>query len=330
MRFTIGLRWRTVKGQAEKNPVFHAKAGFFVGIRNMSGNSTLKIAASVSLGVHLLFLGIASSLFQNPKILRVPMRYVKVTLLPLASEEKPDTKILPPVPLRTGNRDREEPVSDLEGLNQEPLLPPESIAKNIPPEKPQPFPQQQEEEGTLIEPIDVAMGVGPPSDTDVNKGGDTVSSEETALPGGNLPVSLPSVHSGESYATPLSYKGSGDGHGSGTGFGNGNSKKGTGILGKFLHAHGGGNRAGPRYAENPKPLYPQEAREKGYEGEVVLRVEVLSNGRVGQIEIKKSSGYELLDRSALTAVKEWKFIPAKKDDAPIPLWVNIPVKFQLQ
>jgi protein TonB len=86
----------------------------------------------------------------------------------------------------------------------------------------------------------------------------------------------------------------------------------------------------PKYAENPKPVYPQEARQKGYEGEVILRVEVLPNGRVGQIEVKNSSGYKLLDRSALATIKQWKFIPAKKGEASIPLWVNIPVKFQLQ
>jgi TonB family protein len=86
----------------------------------------------------------------------------------------------------------------------------------------------------------------------------------------------------------------------------------------------------PKYGENPKPLYPQEARKKGYEGEVVLRVEVLSDGRVGQIEVKSSSGYETLDRSAITAVKQWKFIPAKKGESAISYWVNIPIKFQLQ
>jgi protein TonB len=59
-------------------------------------------------------------------------------------------------------------------------------------------------------------------------------------------------------------------------------------------------------------------------------VEVLINGQVGQIEIKKSSGYELLDHSALATVKQWRFIPAKKGEASIPLWVNIPIKFQLQ
>lgn len=86
----------------------------------------------------------------------------------------------------------------------------------------------------------------------------------------------------------------------------------------------------PRYAKNPKPLYPREAKKKGYEGEVLLRVEVLSNGRVGEIEVKRSSGHEALDHSAMTAVKQWKFIPAQKGETPIPVWVNIPVAFRLR
>jgi protein TonB len=88
--------------------------------------------------------------------------------------------------------------------------------------------------------------------------------------------------------------------------------------------------AQPKYAKNPKPHYPQEARLKGYEGEVILKVEVLADGRVGQIEVKNSSGFEVLDRSALATVKQWKFVPAKQGEKNIPLWVNIPIKFQLQ
>jgi TonB family protein len=88
--------------------------------------------------------------------------------------------------------------------------------------------------------------------------------------------------------------------------------------------------AQPRYADNPKPLYPQEAKKKGYEGEVLLRVEILSNGRVGEIGVKRSSGYGVLDRSAMTAVKQWRFIPARKGETPVPVWVNIPVVFQLR
>jgi protein TonB len=50
---------------------------------------------------------------------------------------------------------------------------------------------------------------------------------------------------------------------------------------------------------------------------------------VGQVEVKKSSGYEVLDQSALVAVKQWRFIPARKGEVAIPFWVNIPIKFQL-
>jgi protein TonB len=88
--------------------------------------------------------------------------------------------------------------------------------------------------------------------------------------------------------------------------------------------------AQPRYGENPKPLYPHEAKKKGYEGEVLLRVEVLSNGRVGEIQVRRSSGYDVLDRSAIKTVKQWKFIPAQKGETPVPVWVNIPVAFQLR
>jgi TonB family protein len=335
MRFTTGLRWRTVKGKVETNPVFHTRTGFFIGIWNMTGNATLKIAASISLGIHVLFLGIASSLFQNPKILRMDTHYVRVTLLPLVPQEKPNAKIILPIPLRVGDQDRAEPVFDRKGLNQDPPFSSKSIARNISLEEPRTFPQQREEEITLKEPVNVAMAVGPPSDANFNKGADTVSSKEAITHGDNLSVSLPAFRSGEFGGGTFPYHSSGDGKGSGNGPGNGGSSKGAsgkgeGIFGKIFSSRAGDNGSRPGYAENPKPLYPQEARENGYEGEVVLRVEVLINGRVGQIEIKRSSGYELLDRSALTTVKQWRFIPAKKGEVPIPLWVNIPVKFQLQ
>ena len=69
---------------------------------------------------------------------------------------------------------------------------------------------------------------------------------------------------------------------------------------------------------------------KGYKGEVLLKVEVLPSGHVGQIDVKRSSGHEILDQSALSAVKKWKFIPAQKGGMAIPTWVNIPIKFELQ
>ena len=303
----------------------------------MAENLTLKIAASISLAIHLLFLGIASSLFQDSKILRMPTRYVKVTLLPRVTKDKTNTKITLPVPPKVGNQDGEEPLFDRKGLHQAALLPPPSVRNTISVEEPKPFSKNKEEEEISNEPINRAMRPGSVSEVDSNlkNEGNKVSSEETPSNGENLSASLPPSHPEEEGGNVFSYGRSGAGLGSGTGSGNGNSSKGgsgkgTEVLGKFFYALRGGNGARPRYSENPKPTYPEEAKEKGYEGEVVLRVEVLINGRVGHIEIKRSSGYELLDHSALTAVKQWRFVPAKKGDVAIPLWVNIPVKFQLQ
>jgi len=86
----------------------------------------------------------------------------------------------------------------------------------------------------------------------------------------------------------------------------------------------------PLYKENSPPAYPTIARLRGYEGEVVLCVEILPNGRVGDAKIKKSSGYAILDQSALEAVKPWKFEPAKKSGAPMKVWVDLPIKFILK
>jgi TonB family protein len=106
------------------------------------------------------------------------------------------------------------------------------------------------------------------------------------------------------------------------------SGKGTGT-GRGGHP-GSSGMAPPRYGENPKPVYPLEARQKGYEGAVLLKVEVLQNGRVGEVQVEKSSGYEILDQSAIAAVKKWRFVPASKGGVNIPCWVTIPFKFQLR
>jgi TonB family protein len=120
----------------------------------------------------------------------------------------------------------------------------------------------------------------------------------------------------------------GKGIGQGSGRGQGGSGSGLGE-GEEGFGWGWSGVSSPRYAQNPKPVYPQEAREKGYQGKVLLRVEVLANGKVGQVALKKSSGYEALDRSALAAVKEWRFLPARKGEVTVPVWVIIPIKFQL-
>lgn len=66
------------------------------------------------------------------------------------------------------------------------------------------------------------------------------------------------------------------------------------------------------YLNNPPPVYPQAAKRQNIEGEVLLKVEVSEEGRAGDVSIAKSSGSSILDYAAISAVKRWKFIPAKK------------------
>lgn len=298
----------------------------------MFGDSNLKITALISLGIHFLIIAIVLGSFRSADIHRTSVLHrIRVTLLPLVIQEKPkprmiaDTRITLPVPSKVGNRDQEEPAYDFKGLVEEPISPQPPVSRNIAPEKLKLASKNEEEEEMSIRPVHTATAPGSVAGGDLNLGNGS-NGDSGGLSGNGLSYNSSGNSSGGGLGS-----GSGSGSGSGNGgSGNGGSGKGTGISGKFLYAHEGGNGARPRYAHNPKPAYPQEAREKGYEGEVMLRVEVLPNGRVGQIEVKNSSGYELLDRSALTTVKQWRFVPAKKGETPIPLWVNIPVKFQLQ
>jgi protein TonB len=81
---------------------------------------------------------------------------------------------------------------------------------------------------------------------------------------------------------------------------------------------------------NILPEYPEEARRGGQEGLVVLSVEVLKDGSVGRIEIITSSGYPLLDDSAIRAVKRWQFTPATVNGQPTESTIKIPIRFRLQ
>jgi protein TonB len=87
--------------------------------------------------------------------------------------------------------------------------------------------------------------------------------------------------------------------------------------------------ATPDYDRNPPPEYPRRARQLGFEGTVLLQVWVNSNGGVDHAKIAASSGYAMLDDSALRAVKGWRFTPARQGGQPVAALVQVPVRFTL-
>ncbi len=83
------------------------------------------------------------------------------------------------------------------------------------------------------------------------------------------------------------------------------------------------------YLKNPAPEYPSLAQRRGWEGTVLLRVHVLANGKPSDIQIQQSSGRDALDNAAISAVKRWSFVPAKRGDQSIAGWVSVPLEFRL-
>ena len=65
------------------------------------------------------------------------------------------------------------------------------------------------------------------------------------------------------------------------------------------------------------------------EGEVIITAEVLTDGSATDVRMATSSGIKLLDEAALETVRQWRFIPAKRDGVPYVQRLRIPVTFSL-
>lgn len=98
----------------------------------------------------------------------------------------------------------------------------------------------------------------------------------------------------------------------------------------FYSSGGAVTEAKPNYLRNPAPPYPLEAREKGWQGVVILRVLVDKTGYTIKVDKEKSSGYDILDESALKTVKSWRFRPAQLGALPVESLVRIPIRFELE
>jgi protein TonB len=125
--------------------------------------------------------------------------------------------------------------------------------------------------------------------------------------------------------------GSGVGSGSGGGYGSGNGR-GYGPGSGYGYGGGTGGNGGisqPRVIYSPDPEFSEEARKAKYQGVVVLRVLVGSDGRVHNAQVARSLGMGL-DEKALEAVRLWKFEPARaKDGKAVDVYASIEVNFHL-
>ena len=78
------------------------------------------------------------------------------------------------------------------------------------------------------------------------------------------------------------------------------------------------------------PRYPMESRRKKEQGTVVLRLLIGTDGRVHDISIAQSSGFERLDQAALTAIRGWRWRPTIRNGEPVEVRGLYSMPFTLQ
>ena len=79
-----------------------------------------------------------------------------------------------------------------------------------------------------------------------------------------------------------------------------------------------------------EPEYPVAEIRQGHEGTVLLSLQILPNGRVGDVRIDQSSGFPQLDDATAREARRWRMKPGTSDGTAMPMWKRVPIKFQLK
>ena len=73
-------------------------------------------------------------------------------------------------------------------------------------------------------------------------------------------------------------------------------------------------------------VYPPSALAERRHADVILTVTVDADGHVSKVDIASSGGDDL-DEAAIVAVRQWTFVPAKRNGVPVPSRIRIPFHF---
>jgi protein TonB len=87
----------------------------------------------------------------------------------------------------------------------------------------------------------------------------------------------------------------------------------------------------PQIEKEVKPIYTESAKKERIQGLVGMDVVVLADGSVGDVNVTQSLDQKHgLDDEAVKAVKQWRFVPGKKDGKAVPVLVDIEMTFTLK
>jgi protein TonB len=77
-----------------------------------------------------------------------------------------------------------------------------------------------------------------------------------------------------------------------------------------------------------QPEYPEVARRAHVEGVVVLQAVIGTDGRVESVQVLTS--VPLLEAAAIKAVRQWRYLPARRGDHPVKVYYIIRIEFTLR
>lgn len=86
----------------------------------------------------------------------------------------------------------------------------------------------------------------------------------------------------------------------------------------------------PQFYRNLPPVYPPEAQARGWQGTVLLRLEISAAGNVSAVHVERGSGHAILDRAAVEVVRLWRARPATRGGQPVSTTEYQPVIFRLR
>jgi TonB family protein len=122
--------------------------------------------------------------------------------------------------------------------------------------------------------------------------------------------------------------GTGEGSGVGAGRGPGVGEGIGGGTGGGYYRPGGGVTA-PVPVKQVRPDYPEEAMRERIQGSVVLEVVVRADGTPDVLRVVEPIDRGPLDREAARAVRQWRFLPGRRNGVPVDVLVTVVVDFVL-
>ena len=77
------------------------------------------------------------------------------------------------------------------------------------------------------------------------------------------------------------------------------------------------------------PMYPENARIRGWEDDVIVRYVIGTNGKVKSVEVLEGSDHKDFDEATVNAIRFWRFRPMIKDGKPVEVVHELTIKYRL-